>query len=78
MAGLYGSAHSSPDDELGRQLLCQLSEAETGRGRVMHETNAISAVSVHKQGCCHLGRALVGLGSGGKFEGDVIVITATP
>ena len=48
MVGLYGSARSSPDDELGRQLLCQLSEAETGRGRVMHETNAISAVSVHK------------------------------
>ena len=50
MAGLSGSGRSSPDDdELGRRLMCELSE-DTGRRRGMHEANAIWAVSVHEKG----------------------------
>ena len=75
MAGLYGSGLSSPDnDELGRRSVCELSEEDTGRRQGMHEANAIWAVSVREKGnVIWQGRELVGLGSGGNFEGDVIV-----
>ena len=69
-AGLYGSGRTFPDnDELGRRLMCQLSEEDTGRRQGIHEPNAIWAVSVREKGnvMTHLARELVGLGSGGKF-----------
>jgi hypothetical protein len=50
MAGLYGSGRSSPDDELGRRLVCKLSGKERGRRQGMHEPNAIWAVSVYVEG----------------------------
>ena len=51
MAGLYGSGRTFPDnDELGRRLMCQLSEEDTGRRQGIHEPNATWAVSVREKG----------------------------
>ena len=50
MTGLYDSGRSSPNDEFGRRLVCQLSENETGRIQGMHDPNAIWAMSVRELG----------------------------
>jgi hypothetical protein len=71
MAGLYGSgrSRSSPDDKVGRRLLCKLSEGETGRRQGMHEPNAIWAVSVHVKGVVIWQESFL------VWEVDVVVIT---
>ena len=73
MTGLYGTGCSSPDDvELGRRLMCKLSDEEMEQRKGMHEPNAIWVMSVYEMG------VVIGQEScwvGGKFEGDVIVIT---
>ena len=70
MMGLYGSGHSSPDDvELGRRLVCKLSEDEKGRRQVMHEPNAIWVTSVYEKGVVIWQESLLGWEVEGNLKG---------
>jgi hypothetical protein len=70
MAGLYGSGCPSPDDdELGRRLVCKLSDEETGRRQGMYEANAIWAVSVHVKGVVIWRESLLGWEVDGNLKG---------
>ena len=70
MVGLYGCGRSSPDDdELGCQVVCRLSEDETGRRQGMHEPNAIWVMSVHDMGVVGWQESLLGWEVEGNLKG---------
>ena len=70
MMRLYGSGRSSPDDdELGRRLVCKLSDKETGRRQGMHEPNASWAASFHEMGVVICQESVLDLEVDGNLEG---------
>ena len=67
---MYGPGSSSLEDvELGRRLLCKLSEDEKGRRQVMHEPNAIWVTLVHEKGVVIWQENLLGWEVEGNLKG---------